>query len=314
MPARNESGRVQEAIQSVASSRETLISCEIVVVDDASIDGCCDRLTVDAPNLELRVVRSVSQVGVARARNLGAAAACGEILFVTDSHVQLRPGWDRLLLDNVSPRRIAAATIADRMSGFRACGCSLIVPFMGTRWNRRALGEDRMVQIASSAGTGIRRDVFWRIGGYDEGMKVYGAAEPEFSVRAWLSGVEIVSVNELEVAHQFKTRPERNKFLRRCRAYMVHNNLRFGLLYLGQSGVLQMLRHYSMIFPRHMRNACRMLEESDVWYRQSMLRRSLKFDFLWFIRRFNLRDQSGNEIWRDAPDDLISTKTSCEFS
>jgi Glycosyltransferases involved in cell wall biogenesis len=296
MPARNEASRVQRTIQSLVSNKETSVSWEIIVVDDVSNDRCCDGLKVAAPRLTLTVVKSRRRLGVARARNLGAAKARGKVLFMTDSHVELCPGWDRLVLKTVKPGRIAAATITDRSSRFRGYGCSLVVPFMGTRWNRAPLARGLTVQIASAAGTALSRDLFWRIGGYDEGMRVYGAAEPEFSVRAWLSGAKIVSADGLEVSHRFKPRADRDAFIGRYRTDMVHNNLRFGLLYLSQMGVLQMIRHYSMTFPRHLPKACRLLSQSDVWERRSFLRKSLRFDFEWFIHRFDLLDQSGNQI------------------
>jgi GT2 family glycosyltransferase len=222
--------------------------------------------------------------------------ARGEVLFITDAHVQLSRGWDKCILETVTSRRIVAATITDSSSQFRGYGCKLVVPFMGTHWNRVPAAKGEFVQVASAAGTVVRRDLFWRIGGYDEGMTVYGAAEPEFSVRAWLCGAEIVSAKELQVQHRFKPAADRNTFLRRYRPCMVHNNLRFGLLYLSNLGVLQMMRHYSMTFPRHLPQACRMLDRSDVWERRSVLQKNLKRDFAWFVRRFKLRDQAGNAI------------------
>jgi hypothetical protein len=84
--------------------------------------------------------------------------------------------------------------------------------------------------------------------------------------------------------------------LRDLRPFMVHNNVRFGLLYLSDAGIMQMLRHFAMCFPRQMPKAMRLLVLSDVWRRREQLERRLKRDFGWFVRRFDLRDQVGGRI------------------
>ncbi len=43
-PARNEGGRVKAAIDSIVAGRSEAFPLQIVVVDDASADGCCDGI------------------------------------------------------------------------------------------------------------------------------------------------------------------------------------------------------------------------------------------------------------------------------
>ena len=202
-----------------------------------------------------------------------------------------------MVIRNIRPDRVLAATICDLSSrSWRGYGCSLIVPYMGTRWNAGLNGRLAPVQIASSAGTVIERRLFERLGGYDPGMIVYGAAEPEFSLRAWLSGAEICCLRELKISHRFQPRQSANRFLRRQRSSLMHNNIRFGLLYLSRSSSLQMLRHYAMKFPRNMQKAMSLVHASDVWQRRAFLQKTLRYDFSWFIDRFGLTDQIGLAI------------------
>jgi glycosyltransferase involved in cell wall biosynthesis len=56
---------------------------EIVVVDDASSDNSSKI----ANQFNCRVVHSTENIGAARAKNLGASHATGEILFFTDDDV-----------------------------------------------------------------------------------------------------------------------------------------------------------------------------------------------------------------------------------
>jgi glycosyltransferase involved in cell wall biosynthesis len=304
MPAHNEADRIAPTLASIARTRSAPIELEVVIVDDASTDGCCERLATEFPklglaNVTVRVVRLPQRVGVPAGRNEAARAASGDIVFITDAHVQFTPGWDRLVLDNIREDRILAATITDPTSAFHGYGCDLIVPFMGTRWRRERPRGPAAVQIASSAGTVLTRDLFDRIGGYDEGMLLYAAAEPEFSLRAWLSGAEIVCLPDLEVCHRFKPESERDAFLESARPYMIHNSLRFGIIYLDEARAFQMLRHFAMIYPMQVQQAYRLLLESAVWERRSGLAGQLTRSFAWFVERFDLRDQIGAELALD---------------
>jgi glycosyltransferase involved in cell wall biosynthesis len=294
IPTRNEGMRVRSTILSVLENSQTNVSFEVVVADDDSSDGSCDALEFLIPEVPIRIVRTGMHSGVARARNLGASISRGSFLFITDSHVNFSRGWDTRALEHLSENRILAATITDQNSKFHGYGCSLVVPFMGTRWNQ--LPPIGPVQIASSAGTIISKKLFNKIGGYDEGMHFYGAIEPEFSIRAWLSGAEIFTIHDIEISHRFKTSHERNNHIAGVRKYMIHNAIRFGLLYLSERASMQMIRHYIMQFPHECAEAFRLVESSDVWQRKNFLELSLKHDFFWFIKTFDLKNQIGEEI------------------
>jgi glycosyltransferase involved in cell wall biosynthesis len=301
MPARNE--RYEHLLASVSSiieGRFTDCDVEAIIVDDASENDSCDRLTASRYRKFIKVLRLPNRAGVPCARNFGACAAKGEILFITDAHVNLCEGWDNHVLEHMRPNRVIAATIADPKSSFKGYGCRLVVPFMGTNWNRDIPQGVVAVQIAACPGTVLKNSLFQKIGGYDAGMIMYGAAEPEFSVRAWLTGAEVVSVPDLEVHHRFKNKSQRNRHVRELRSFMVHNCLRFGLLYLGRLASLQMMRHLTMTFPAHAKQAFFLLNESDIWDRKQFLVNTLRHDFNWYIERFDLKDQIGREILRDA--------------
>jgi hypothetical protein len=127
-------------------------------------------------------------------------------------------------------------------------------------------------------------------------MIMYGAAEPEFSLRAWLSGAEVILVPQLLVEHRFKPQQERVAFIRGVREYMVSNSLRFGLLYADEDGALQLLRYYALKFPNLFPRALAIVERSDVWDRRAQLEATLTRPFSWFVDHFGLRDTAGGDI------------------
>lgn len=296
VPARNEGGRVTDTIRALAAARaDPSVAVEFVVVDDASEPP----LALDQPDLPgvtVTVVRSESRLGVPRARNRAAAEASGDVLVITDAHVRFGDGWDRVAQVCREGRLVLAATIADPTSRFRGHGCSLVVPFMGTRWNKHPHAPGDPVHIPSCAGTILSRAAFEAIGGYDDGMVLYGGAEPEFGLRAWLSGHAVVSVPDLLVWHRFKTPDEINSFLDGLRPALTHNNLRMGALYLPEELMWQMFRYHANLHPEAFPEALRMLESSDVWQRREELRAGLPRDFEWFVSTFGLADQVGRAL------------------
>jgi hypothetical protein len=167
---------------------------------------------------------------------------------------------------------------------------------MGTCWNSDPVEGAAQVPVAPCHATVMMRDLFDRLGGYDPGMVVYGAGEPELSVRAWLHGAEVVVLGDLQVEHEFKPRAELERFLTEVRPFWVHNCLRFGFLYLSELGCMQLLRFYSQAFPAVFVEALRRVNASDVWKRRAFLEGRRQRSFDWLVDYFGMRNQVGGEI------------------
>ena len=302
IPAHNERSRIADTIQSIARARTTGARVEFVVVDDASTDGCIANLVstmprlLQEPNIDICVSRLEQRAGNYRARNHAASLASADIFFITDAHVQFSPGWDQVVLEHLRPDCILAATVTQEGTSFRGYGCDLLVPLMGTSWNRTPLPLDTPVPISVCSATIITKDLFERLGGYDPGMLLYGAGEPEFSVRAWLYGAEIRAAPGLEVRHEFKRQGEFSRFLESVRLYWVHNCIRFGLLYLSELSCMQLLRYHARGFPTVFQTALAMVDRSNVWKRRAFLERNRMRSFDWFVGRFALKNLVGGEI------------------
>jgi glycosyltransferase involved in cell wall biosynthesis len=302
IPARNEGARVGETILAIARARATRARVEFVIVDDASTDDTVARLVSSVPQLlderdiDIRLCSLEEHSGTYRARNWAARHASADILFTTDAHVRFSNGWDEVVFQHLQPNRILAGTIVDPVTFSRGYGCNLVVPFMATLWNVEEVDGIAPVQIAPCTATVLTSDLFRRIGGYDNGMLIYGAGEPEFSVRAWLCGAEIFVAGSLLVEQRFKPQDELSNFLAAIRQYWIHNCIRFGLLYMSELGCMQLLRFYARSFPNVFERALAMVASSDVWERRALLEHRLQYPFEWFVRHFGLRDQAGGEI------------------
>lgn len=294
VPVRNEGGRIAEAISSIVAGRSGRFPLQIVVVDDQSTDGSCASLGAlfSSPRdlVRVDVVRLRRWSGIPYARNLAAEAAVGDILFITDANVHFPTAWDIPVRDHIGPMRALCATIADAGSAFRGYGGQLHLPSMGFAWLNHPRVYGGFAPLAPCTGTILSRDLFRRVGGYDTAMPIYGAAEPEFSVRLWLYGAEIVCLPDLVLEHRFRPPSERKPFLEAINLIQVCNYLRFGMLYLDQPLVRQVFDYYLSSAPQVFERAVKRVWAGDVWGRRELLRRNLPRRFQSFAARFGLGD------------------------
>jgi glycosyltransferase involved in cell wall biosynthesis len=297
MPVRNESTRLLSAIRSIVDGRSASFPLQIVVVNDCSSDGCCStlgELRWDPPhNVEVTVVELPRWSGIPYARNVGALRARADILFITDANVHFPQDWDLPIRRHITPDCALCATIADENSSFQACGGLLHFPSMAFSWLGSPAVFGGRVPLAPCTGTILPRSLFCKIGGYDTGMPLYGAAEPEFSVRLWLSGAEIHSMPQLKLMHRFRPSSERQPFLDAIRLTQIHNYLRFGMLYLDRANAMRVVSYYAASAPEFIDAALKRVMAGDVWHRRNLLRKRLPLSFESFLKRFGFLDARG---------------------
>ncbi len=302
IPARNEGARIGSTILSIARARTTGARLEFIVVDDGSTDDSLDRLTaalpllLDEKNIDVRVCRMEQNLGNYFARNEAAELSSAPILFTTDAHVEFSLGWDELVFEHLDPDRILAGTTTQKGTSFKGFGCQLLIPLMDTWWNNDLGTDTAPVQIAACSATVLSRDLFFRLGGYDTGMILYGGGEAEFSVRAWLHGAEVHAIRGLEVQHEFKSEEQLLPFMEQVRLVRVHNSIRFGLLYLSEPGCLQLLRYFALKESALFAKVLGMINRSDVWQRRAELEGQRLRPFEWFVQHFDLHDQVGGMV------------------
>jgi glycosyltransferase involved in cell wall biosynthesis len=292
IPVRNEGARIARAIRSIIEGRSCCFPLELVIVDDASTDGACEsleQLIQGAPETHLTVQRLESWSGIPYARNRGAEIASYPIFFITDGNTRFPRNWDIPIWRYFSRGRILAATIVDIASSFQGFGCQVLLPSMGVTWIPVAGVYGGYVPVAACAGTVIDRSLFHYLGGYDESLPLYGAAEPEFSVRAWLSGYEIVNVPELYIGHRFRPKGDHDAFLSANNSLLRRNYLRFACCYLPDDLLMQTFQHYKAIAPDEFNACLASLAATGVWAQREQLQRKLPLDFRWFAHRFGLR-------------------------
>jgi glycosyltransferase involved in cell wall biosynthesis len=295
IPVRNEGGRIAKTIQSIVGGRSCCFPLELVIVDDASTDGACENLEQwieGSPETRLTVRRLESWSGIPCARNRGAEIAAHPIYFITDGNTRFPRNWDVPIWSYFSKGRILAATIVDLASSFQGFGCQLMLPSMSVTWIPVPHAYGWHVPVSACTGTVIERELYGRLGGYDESLPLYGAAEPELSMRACLSGYEIVNPPGLRIHHRFRPRVEHDAFLASITPIQVRNYLRFACYYLPDDLLIHTCDYYARLAPEMFNRLWTDLHGSDVWLRRATFSHHLAHDFVWFARKFPLlRDQ-----------------------
>jgi GT2 family glycosyltransferase len=282
LPVYNEGQRL---CQTLAAIRDTVgVRFEIIVVNDASTDSCCDALRADpAPFENLQLVDLTQRSGVAASRNLGAARAGAPVLVAMDAHCIPREGWLEKLLDALhSPD---AGIVTPRISSLEnpsitTYGLTLSDRELGVEWLHRRANQPYPVPLAGCACMAMTREFFEAVGRFDA-MRSYGMEDVELCIRAWLLGYSVIMVPDAEVGHWFKKEP----FPVGWHDYL-YNRLRTAVLHFDAERLQRILS--ALQSKPDFSNAVASLLVSDIWTRHQSVRANRKHDTDWFCREFKI--------------------------
>lgn len=182
---------VATAITSVAVSAFT--DFELVIVDDASTDGSGDAIRdalARAPWVRAKLITRPYNQGLARARNLGAETAAGDLLFVLDADNAIYPHALGRLVEAIDEKPDAAFAYGI-IEQFGAEGPSSLISYLG--WDARRLRYGNFVDAMAM----VRRDALLVVGGYVTDPRLYGwedfALWCTFAEMGW-TGVQVPEI------------------------------------------------------------------------------------------------------------------------
>jgi glycosyltransferase involved in cell wall biosynthesis len=193
IPAYNASRTLGLCLQSIAASQTASLEC--IVVDDGSTDSTVEV----ARGFGAKVLCTGGRRGPAHARNLGARAAAGEIVFFIDADICVHPNTlSRLLEGFVSqPERDAMIGSYDD-SPEQQDVLSMYRNLMHRYVHQH--GREEASTFWSGCGA-IRRSVFLKHGGFDERYRRPAIEDIELGYRLAAAGHKIFLDRGLEVKH-----------------------------------------------------------------------------------------------------------------
>ncbi|KAI3389353.1 hypothetical protein SNEBB_010709 [Seison nebaliae] len=211
----------------INNSPEHLLK-EIILVDDYSNEdyisnGYLEKY-IERWKGVVKYVRSPKRLGLIQARMFGAERCTADVLIVLDAHCECVQNWLPPLLTEIKKnRRTLAIPIVDGIE-WNTFKHNVIYSsssrFTGIwEWgffyketqatSRETSKHTRMTEpYASPTHAGgllaIDRQWFFDLGGYDEGIKVWGAEQYELSFKVWQCGGQILWIPCSHVAHLYR--------------------------------------------------------------------------------------------------------------
>ncbi|MDG4770749.1 glycosyltransferase family 2 protein [Solwaraspora sp. WMMD792] len=174
IPTYNKAKTLADCVRAVY--RQTHQPVEVIVVDDASTDGSREI----AAGLPCRLICLPTNQGVSAARNAGAAAAIGEVLFFVDSDIALAPDaiGNALRVLREHPGCAVVQGIYDAEPLAADGPVEVYKTLFEHYWRRQ---RDGVADATLFALTAIRRQAFDDVGGFDERLR--DAEDIEFGTR-----------------------------------------------------------------------------------------------------------------------------------
>ncbi|XP_050503790.1 N-acetylgalactosaminyltransferase 6 [Diabrotica virgifera virgifera] len=194
---------------------------EIILVDDFSNKPFTKKPLDDylAANLtKVRVIHLPERSGLIRARLAGARAATAEVLIFLDSHTEANVNWLPPLLEPIA-------------QDYKTCVCPFIDVVAFETFEYRAqdegargafdweffykrlplLPEDLLhptepfrSPVMAGGLFAISAKFFWEVGGYDEGLDIWGGEQYELSFKIWQCGGQMYDAPCSRVGHIYR--------------------------------------------------------------------------------------------------------------
>lgn len=174
------------------------LSYEVIIVDEGSIDGCCDFLLSYKFNQPIRKIKG--QIGQC-SRNLAASQAKGQYLIFCSSRLYFEDHWMENFIeplvqgvaDAVSP----SFSIEEKRPGKRQLKhtMGILHTIQSYPWTQVGAGLPWLWAECFA----VSRDTFNRYGGMENGFKSKEIETAEFSLRVWLLGGQCILVPDVKL-------------------------------------------------------------------------------------------------------------------
>ncbi|GMS78647.1 hypothetical protein PENTCL1PPCAC_822, partial [Pristionchus entomophagus] len=170
----------------------------------------------------VKIVRKNVRHGLIRAKLAGARVATGEIVVFLDSHCEANHGWLEPLVARIAekPSAVVCPVIdyitdhnfyysgnphAEAVGGFSWALHFTWEPLPESERRRRKSATEHIRSPTMAGGLlAANREYFFRVGGYDEEMDIWGGENLEISFRVWTCGGSIEIMPCSHVGHVYR--------------------------------------------------------------------------------------------------------------
>jgi GT2 family glycosyltransferase len=225
---------------------QTLAPAQIVVADNGSRDGSLALLRAHHP--DVRVLELGRNHGFAGGANRGVAATAAPWICVLNSDATPAPDWLATL--TAAPRdpqtwALGSVLVSARTGRIESAGdqydpAGFAYKLLRDQPLSRLPREPYRVFAAPGAAPVFRRDVFERLGGYEERFFLY-YEDVDLAFRALLAGYHALMVPSARVVHQLGATTRSHA---RARFYVARNSVWCAVRCLPETGPLRLSRRW----------------------------------------------------------------------
>lgn len=236
---------LKKYLPSVISQQD--INYEVIVVDNASIDGSRDLLKSSFP--KVRLISLNENKGFSTAVNVGIAAAKSDLIALLNNDASPDPLWLKTLVTNAADHPTIGMFASRMMFAHQpeiVNSTGIEIDRAGIAWDRdscsRTIGPNAEV-FGPCGGAGLyRRKLFEDIGLFDEQFFAY-LEDVDLAWRAQSKGWRCLYISNAVVMHEHSATasegsPFKNFHLGRNKIWTIAKNYPFGLLLLYMPAIL----------------------------------------------------------------------------
>jgi len=209
MPAYNSEKTIGQAIESVLKQDYKID--EIIVVDD----GSKDKTAEIASRYPIKLIKKQNG-GEASALNIGAKQSQGDFIAIIESDVIIPPNWLSLLIKEFKDPQVYGVGALLEVANPE----NLISKLSGYELEYRYLKiKEKFVPHITSANTLYKKEVFDKVGYYDESL-INACLDADLNSRLINQGYKLVLLKNIKVKHFWKT--NLGSFLKRQWLYALY--------------------------------------------------------------------------------------------
>ncbi|MGD6818505.1 glycosyltransferase family 2 protein [Metabacillus sp. 84] len=285
-PVKNEGIHVKTTLDSLFSAKTDQLF-EAIVVDDASVDDCCDFLQTFRHKNRIKLLLT-DGIGAANARNLGAEHARGDYLVFCDAHLEFEDWWlDRIIRPLIEGETNAVTPAIGAIGNPEFIGYGQTLwsnpknnSNLRTHWNQY---HHEMFDTAVLPGGcfAIEREVFEKLGGFETGFKTWGHEDVEFSIKLWLFGYRGSVLPDVKVLHLFRKQQPYHVSMDEY----YYNLLRMAYLHFSPDRIQKCKK---MIVKGNAEDIEQQVLRDGVSMTRERYLRKRKFDDDWYFRKFTI--------------------------
>lgn len=215
----------KEVDDTIESFRKTAGDIEIILVDD------CSSTPLNPKDKTVKVIHNQHRCGVGPSRTIGALAATGTHLLITDAHVRATPGWYQAALARIDarPKTVHCACCIgidsknlDPLTSRNIYEGGTINVFGKDKHNpalnqvfeavwlprEQAPQDDEEIACCMGACYFVPRDWFLHLDPLSH-LRSWGEDEIMLSVKSWLAGGDVRYMKNVRIGHRFRLSNEK---------------------------------------------------------------------------------------------------------